>query len=204
MSRARNSPKGYNLAVVQNSRVMSTSSSRIPKTFPRLQVMRGLDGLGLFAMEPIKKGTYVIEYVGEIITPEEGDRRNSRYIFGVNERIDIDGTPRWNIARYINHSCRPNCDAEEIKDRVFIVARRNIMLGEEITYNYGKEYFDEWIKPKGCRCVKCAGESARAWAKLAKPQMQRRLHHHAVIRSTRRMVTKKQKTRPVGSERESG
>lgn len=129
----------------------------IPNTYPKVKVMRGLDGLGLFAMQPIKKGTYVIEYVGEIITPEEGDKRqdNSRYIFGVNERLDIDGSPRWNTARYINHSCISNCDAEEIDDRVFIIARKNIMLGEEITYDYGKDYFNDWIKPKGCRCVKC-------------------------------------------------
>lgn len=159
-----------------------SSSGNIPKNFPRLKVMRGTDGLGLFAMEPIRKGTYVIEYIGEIITPEEGDKRNSRYIFGVNERIDIDGTPRWNIARYINHSCRPNCDAEELNDRVFIRARRNIMLGEEITYDYGREYFDEWIKPKGCRCVKC--KSRRVTAR--RDPLPHPSHHHATIHLSRR------------------
>lgn len=162
--------------------IMATSSNRFPKNFPRLKVMRGTDGLGLFAMEPIKKGMYVIEYVGEVITPEEGDKRNSRYIFGVNERVDIDGTARWNTARYINHSCRPNCDAEEISDRVFIRARRNIMLGEEITYDYGKEYFDEWIKPKGCRCVKCKEKKT----KTAKVTAHHSSHHHATLSPTRR------------------
>ncbi len=155
------------------------STLKVPKHFPQVSVKRGTDGLGLFAMESIKKGAYVIEYVGEVITPEEGDKRENRYIFGVNERVDIDGSARWNLARYINHSCRPNCDAEDINDRVFIIARKNIMLGEEITYDYGKEYFDEWIKPKGCRCTKCRGKThqRRGYADIGLPH-----GHHAAIR----------------------
>jgi hypothetical protein len=172
------------------------AKSRFPQTFPRLKVMRGIDGLGLFAMEPIKKGTYVIEYVGEIITPAEGDKRNSRYIFSVNERVDIDGTPRWNTARYINHSCRPNCDAEEISGRVFIQARRNIMLGEEITYDYGKEYFDEWIKPKGCRCQKCTGKNMKTKKAVVSRLSRRHATIHA-IRHTRKETRKKERPRDV-------
>lgn len=135
---------------------------KIPTTFPEVKVMRGLDGLGLFAMEPIKKGAFIIEYVGEVLTSDQGDNRNSRYIFTVNDKKDIDGSPRWNTARYINHACLPNAEADDIDDRIFIFAKRNIMLGEEITYDYGKEYFDEYIKPKGCRCAKCKAKKAGA------------------------------------------
>jgi hypothetical protein len=114
-------------------------------------------GLGMFAMEPIKRGTTIIEYVGRILTPAEGDNTNNLYIFNVSKKKDIDGSPRWNTARYINHSCRPNAEAELDGDRVFIKAKRNIMLGDEITYDYGPEYFDEYITGRKCRCVKHRG-----------------------------------------------
>lgn len=129
----------------------------------KLRVMRSRTGLGLFALEPIPKGAFIIEYVGEVISTEEGDRRaaKNKYIFAIDETRDIDGSPRWNLARYINHSCRPNADAEEINGRIFITAKRNIMLGEEITYDYGKEYFDDFIRPKGCRCAHCAKNPAQ-------------------------------------------
>lgn len=129
--------------------------------------MRSTSGLGLFAMEPIKKGRFIIEYVGDIYTAEEGDELNNLYIFNVSKKKDIDGSPRWNTARYINHSCRPNAEAEIKKDRVFISAKRNIMLGEELTYDYGKEYWNEYIKPYGCRCPKCT-EKRVASGKLKK------------------------------------
>jgi SET domain-containing protein len=118
-----------------------------------LHVKKSTAGLGLYTAEPIRKGTTIIEYVGERI-PTSLDRSN-RYIFNVNTRWDIDGSARSNTARYINHSCRPNCEPIERKGRIFAVAKRNIRSGEELTYNYGKEYFDAYIRPHGCRCVKC-------------------------------------------------
>jgi len=122
----------------------------------KLKVARGLNGLGLFAMEPIPKGKKIIEYVGRVLTNAPDEEATSLYIFNINKHIDIDGAPRWNTARYINHSCRPNAETDTPKGHVWIKAKRNIMLGEEITYDYGKEYFNEYIKPKGCRCPKCA------------------------------------------------
>jgi len=68
----------------------------------------------------------------------------------------IDGSARSNIARYINHSCKPNCEAEIVAGRVFLRALRRIEAGEELSYDYGKEYFDMYIKPYGCRCAACA------------------------------------------------
>ena len=68
----------------------------------------------------------------------------------------LDGKPAINKAGYINHSCRPNCEPIVHKARVYVFARRAIKPGEELTYDYGKEYFDEYLKGK-CRCEKCAG-----------------------------------------------
>ncbi len=120
----------------------------------KLKVGRSKTGFGLYAMEPIPKGKKIIEYVGRVLTNEPDDATNGLYIFNINKHLDVDGAPRWNTARYINHSCRPNAESDTIKDHIWIKARRNIMLGEELTYDYGKEYYDEYIKPKGCRCEK--------------------------------------------------
>lgn len=121
------------------------------------RIKRTRTGLGMFALETIPKGTRIIEYTGPLVSNEEvARRRTGKYFFGVNSRWSIDGTPRSNIARYINHSCRPNAEALISGRRVWIWAKRNIKAGEEITYDYGKEYFDDHIKPKGCRCAKCA------------------------------------------------
>lgn len=121
----------------------------------RLRVGRSRAGLGLFAEEAIPKGACIIEYVGRVISKEEEYESKSKYLFEIHSRLTIDGKPRQNKAGYINHSCRPNAEPEIRKHRVFIMARRAIRSGEEITYDYGKEYIDEHIKPFGCRCEKC-------------------------------------------------
>ena len=122
-----------------------------------LAVRRSRAGLGLFALAPIRKGDCIIEYTGEKITSDEADQRGGKYLFTLTKDWVIDGKGRKNLARYINHSCRPNAEAEvdEDKMKVFIYAKRDIAAGEEITYHYGKEYWDEHIKPHGCRCEKC-------------------------------------------------
>lgn len=127
-----------------------------PSSSPYIVVKRSRAGLGLFAIVPIKKGTTIIEYIGERVPTSVGDERDNRYMFNVNTRWDIDGSPRYNTARYANHSCRPNCEALNRRGRVFIVAKRNIKEGEEITYHYGKDHFEGFIKKLGCRCVKCS------------------------------------------------
>ncbi len=120
-----------------------------------LKVKRSSAGLGLFAGEDIPKGKCVIEYTGRLISKEEEYKSRSKYLFEVTKTKTIDGTTRSNTARYINHSHRPNCEIEIYKARVYIFSRRAIKAGEELNYDYGKEYFDEHIKPYGCRCVKC-------------------------------------------------
>jgi SET domain-containing protein len=121
-------------------------------------VKRTNAGLGLFAVQPIAKGTRIIEYTGPLIPNEVADKRKGRYLFGVNSRWTIDGSPRSNVARYINHSCKPNAEALISGRRVWIWSRKNIKPGEEIAYDYGNEYFEDIIKPMGCRCEKCGSK----------------------------------------------
>jgi SET domain-containing protein len=128
-------------------------------------IKRTRTGLGFFATEPIPKGKRIIEYIGPLITNEEFERRNGKYFFGVNSKWTIDGSPRSNLARYINHSCRPNAEAITSGKRVWIWSRRNIKAGEEVTYDYGKEYFEDIIQPMGCRCVGCESKSKKAQRK---------------------------------------
>jgi SET domain-containing protein len=125
-------------------------------SYPKdLATKKGVNGIGLFAKVPMKKGDCIIEYVGDIINDAEANIRGGRYLFQTSRDRHIDGTARTNTARYINHSCKPNCEVDIIRGRVFVYAKRNIVAGEELNYDYGKEYWDEHIKPKGCGCEKC-------------------------------------------------
>jgi uncharacterized protein len=125
------------------------------QTYPDgIRVGRASAGLGLFATRPFKKGERIIEYVGRTLTNAEEYSSRSKYLFEVNSRKTIDGAIRSNIARYINHSCTPNCEPEIVRGRIFIDAVKGIKAGEEFVYDYGEEYFNEHIRPYGCRCVK--------------------------------------------------
>lgn len=119
-------------------------------------VKRSRAGLGLFAASEIPKGACIIEYVGRTISAKEEYTINSKYLFEIHSKRTIDGKPPANKAGYINHSCKPNAEPEIRKGRVFIMAKRKIRLGEEIFYDYGKEYWKEHIEPRGCRCKICA------------------------------------------------
>jgi uncharacterized protein len=121
----------------------------------KIKVKRSSAGLGLFAAEPIPKNKFIIEYFGRELGPGEEYTSKSKYLFEISAKKTIDGTTRANTARYINHSCRPNCEVEIKKGKVLIFSKRNIQAGEELAYDYGKEYWNEHIKPLGCKCVKC-------------------------------------------------
>lgn len=124
-------------------------------TYPDgVRVGKSSAGLGLFATRAFKKGERIIEYVGRTLSTAEEYTSRSKYLFEVNKRKTIDGAVRTNIARYINHSCKPNCEPEIERGRIFIDAIKTIKEGEEFTYDYGEEYFIEHIKPLGCRCPK--------------------------------------------------
>ncbi|MEP6913587.1 MAG: SET domain-containing protein [bacterium] len=135
---------------------------------PIYAIKRSKSGLGLFALKLIPKGKRIIEYTGPRMANKEVEKSNGRYFFGVNTKWSINGTPRTNIARYINHSCRPNAEAIISGGRVWIWSRKRIMPGEEIAYDYGKEYFDDIIKPEGCKCPKC--RSHRKKSRTKKPR----------------------------------
>jgi SET domain-containing protein len=119
-----------------------------------LVVRRSKTGLGLFTENEIPKGACVIEYTGVELSREQEEKSRSKYLFEIHSRKTIDGAPRWNTARYINHSCRPNCEPNIHKGRVFIHARRRIKAGEELNYDYGRNYFNEFLKSI-CACPKC-------------------------------------------------
>ncbi len=141
------------------------------------RVGRSRTGLGLFATEDIKKGTYIAEYIGPLMTNKECDETpENKYWFEVNSRWTINGATRKNIARYFNHSCRPNADPMIRDRRVRIKTIKNIKAGDEITYDYGKDYCDAYIKPHGCKCDKCIEKRAkeRAEARVASARRKKR------------------------------
>jgi SET domain-containing protein len=126
-----------------------------------LRVGRSRTGLGLYAVDPIPKGDFIIQYWGKMITAAKGDELDNKYLFEINSKWTIDGATRRNIARYANHSCRPNAESDVKRDgRVIILAKKNIKPGDEITYDYGENYFEAFIEPLGCLCDKCIEKRA--------------------------------------------
>jgi SET domain-containing protein len=126
-----------------------------------LRIGRSRTGLGMFACVAIKKGQFIIRYIGRKIPTAATEEMDTRYLFEINNRWTIDGANRRNRARYINHSCRPNAEVYFVKHVIKIRAIKNIKPGDEITYNYGRAYFDGFIKPVGCKCVACARKRNR-------------------------------------------
>jgi SET domain-containing protein len=134
------------------------------------RVGRSSTGLGLFAVRPIKRRQYIVTYSGPLITNDEAERlesRNARYLFELNSQWTINGVSRRNLGRYANHSCRPNAEAVQRRGtkKLVLVAQRAIAPGEEITYDYGKDYVDSFFKPKGCRCAACVKKRRRRRAR---------------------------------------
>lgn len=121
-------------------------------------VKRTRAGLGLVALESIPPKTKLLEYEGKLLNKEEANQKGGKYLFDVNGDLTIDGSQRSNLARYINHSCKPNAEAYIYGKHVWIRSYKAIKPEEEITIDYGDEYFNAFIKPKGCKCKKCAGK----------------------------------------------
>jgi len=119
-----------------------------------------IHGYGGFAKCAIAAGARVIEYLGRRIDKQESLQRceqNNEFIFSLNDREDLDGAVDWNPARLINHSCAPNCEAELVQDRIWLVVIRNIQPGDEITFNYGFDLEDYRHYPCRCGSANCVG-----------------------------------------------
>ncbi len=120
----------------------------------KIIVKRGVSGLGIFAVEELKKGDELLEYLGPHVDLKTADKLKNRYLFTINENEFINGAVRTNKARYFNHSCKPNAEAIQNGKRIYICAKKKILPGMEITFDYGTEYFDEYLGEK-CLCDPC-------------------------------------------------
>ncbi len=145
-----------------------------------------IHGIGVVASQDIKKNTKIIQYIGEKINKKEGDRRSAErikkylnkknegsvYIFELNNKFDIDGSPLYNKARYINHSCNPNCEVDIIDNQIWIISIKKIKKGEELNYDYGYPFDKDDYKDHICKCrsKKCIGYiiSQDDWSKYKK------------------------------------
>lgn len=144
---------------------------------PRLYVVRksGIHGKGVFASTVIARGTRIIEYKGKRISPEEADAQYGPnettaivLLFSVDEATVIDAAVGGNAARFINHSCSPNCEAVTEDGRIFIEARRRIEPGEELTYDYHLE-LDARERRRSTKLYPCHCGSRRCRGTLAAP-----------------------------------
>jgi uncharacterized protein len=156
------------------------------------RVGRSLTGLGLFATRPIRKRARIAEYKGRLLTTKEAEKveaRGNRYLYEINSRWTIDGTPRSNLARYGNHSCNPNAETTIQKRRVFIYALRNIKPGEEITYDYGIDYLKNVIGRSNCKCSRCRRRRAKK-ARERRALLKRRAARLAGARRRTRLAKK--------------
>ena len=116
--------------------------------------------MGGFARRKIKKGEALIEYVGEKISKTQAAERiaaDNPFIFCLDDEFDVDGDVTWNPARFLNHSCEPNAEAEIFDDQIWIMALREVRPGEEITFNYSYDLENYEEHPCRCGSVKCVG-----------------------------------------------
>lgn len=119
-----------------------------------------IHGRGGFAVVKIGKGEKVGEYRGKLISKEESlakQQAGNEYIFDLDEEHDLDGAVDWNPARFVNHSCTPNCEAQLDEGRIWLVALREIAAGEELSFNYGYSLEDYQEHPCRCGTERCVG-----------------------------------------------
>jgi len=132
-----------------------------------------IHGIGITACTDIKKNKKIIQYIGDKVTKKEGDKRSAErinkylnkknegsvYIFELNKKYDIDGAPLYNKARYINHSCDPNCEVNILKNEIWISSIKDIKKGEELNYDYGYAFDKDDYADHVCKCgsIKCIG-----------------------------------------------
>jgi uncharacterized protein len=164
----------------RTARILSSGraldSASISTTPPVLVRRSRLHGRGVFATRAIAKREAVIEYTGALITQEEADaqcndeamRHHHTFLFAIDDRYVIDGGRGGSDARFINHSCEPNCESQVVRRRVFIRALRDILPREELLYDYWYVTDTDYtiddlrrIYPCRCRAPGCRGTLAR-------------------------------------------
>jgi len=149
-----------------------------------------IHGHGVFALKDIRKGTYIIEYIGrkmeratifQILTKEQG-----RYVFNLDEKWSIDGSVPENIAGRINHSCEGNCHIKKVDSHIWVVAKRDIKCGEELSYNYGYRLSGLRDMEKNWRC-NCSAPSCIGFILRKKdwPELRRKLDEREEMRRRR-------------------
>lgn len=161
------------------------------KKYPHLEV-RGskIHHRGVFAACDIKKGIRVIEYTGKKLTLAQVARSKSDYLFQLNSKVHIDGK---NTARYINHSCDPNCEVDISKGQIWIKTIREIKKGEELVYSYSYDLEESKDYPCGCGVKKCVGYilAEHYWPVLKKLQRKQVAKHEKNIKLHRVLASKK-------------
>jgi SET domain-containing protein len=159
------------------------------------RIGRAKTGLGLFATRPIKKGAFIVRYSGRRIPNAEAERREARgarYMYELNKKYTLDGSGRRNLGRYANHACRPNAESVIFRGQVRIKAMRRIKPGDEITYHYGKDYYDAYIGKARCKCNTC--KLRRARERLArKRRAERQKRAAAKLRAAKRKAAGRRK-----------
>ena len=164
-TRSSASPKTVHPAVRHPDHTEERAPQSGPARGRRIQVRRsGVHGKGVFALQALKRGEMIIEYIGEVISwdealdrhPHDPSQPDHTFYFHIDDGRVIDASRRGNAARWFNHSCAPNCEADEVRGRVFIKALRSIKAGEELTYNYGltidERYTPSLKKRFACHC----------------------------------------------------
>ena len=160
---------------------------------PYFEIRRSrIQGRGAFAIRAIPKGARIAEYAGQRISNQEADarsddarqRRHHTFLFAIDENITIDGARKGNDARFINHSCAPNCEAIEERGRIFIHARRNISAGAELSYDYAYVVDDEYDDDELRRIYACRCGTTKCRGTLAAPRKRVAAKRIAVERST--------------------
>jgi len=150
-----------------------------------------IHSVGVYAAKPIRKGTRIIEYTGTRITPEQADDlykdAERTYLYGLEDgKTVIDGT---GLAAYLNHSCSPNCEVDEIKGRVWLFALRDIEPGEELVWDYNL-YDDEAPAPCHCGSPKCRGTMySREWMAKMRRKARRQAERDARLKSRLAVVS---------------
>ncbi len=162
---------------------------------------RARTGLGIFATRPIKKRTTIAEYKGKMLGIDaalKAEKSGNRYLYEVSSKWTIDGAKHGNIARYFNHSCNPNADTFIRSRRVFIRTIKNIQPGDEITYDYGRDYLKNVIGLENCQCSRCRKRRAKVRAEARERNARRKKRMEAAAakgKSLRKTVAKKKVAR---------